>query len=85
MNYLVKPGVKNVDCWFPEQIVLEVKVADIQISPVHSCGIESMNNGKGLGLRFPRMLRERTDKKPIQATQSQQIIEFFNNQAIHNL
>lgn len=74
-----------VDNWFLPEIVIEIKVADIQLSPVHSCAQAITEAKKGLGMRFPRFLRERKDKKPAQCTSNKQIQEVFANQAIFKL
>ena len=84
-NYSVSSKLKLVDTWFLPEIVLEIKVADIQLSPVHSCGLALLGKEKGLGLRFPRLLRERSDKSPLQCTTNQQIKKVFEEQAILNL
>jgi hypothetical protein len=47
---------------------------------VHKAGTGRIEAGRGIGLRFPRFLRERTDKRPEQATSSEQIVEMFFNQ-----
>ena len=47
-------------------VVVEVKVADLSNSPVHSCGITDL--GYGIAGRLPRIIRIRSDKKPIDCT-----------------
>ena len=67
-NYMVEG--EKVDVWFEPKVVWEIKCADIQISPVHKCGhnLMGLDSGKGMGLRFPRFLRVRNDKKVHEAT-----------------
>lgn len=48
----------------------EVKCADLSKSPVHRAAIGK--DGRGISIRFPRLLRERDDKDPEQATSSDQ-------------
>lgn len=78
----------DVDVWFMPKVVWEIKVADIQISPKYKCAENELNNttnqGKGLGLRFPRFIRERSDKGPSDATNSKFIYEIYRQQAIVN-
>ena len=78
----------DIDVWFSPNVVWEVKVADIQISPKYNCAENELNttanNGKGLGLRFPRFIRERTDKHATDATNSKFIYEIYKQQAIVN-
>ena len=40
----MKPNLKKIDVWFEPEIVLEIKAADLQISPVHSCGYADLDN-----------------------------------------
>jgi DNA ligase-1 len=40
---------------------------------------------KGIGMRFPRMVRIRDDKTPQSATTSSQVVDIFKSQSIFNL
>ena len=51
----------------------------MQTSPVYTAAIQETGVEKGIGLRFPRFLRIREDKKPHEATDSTQIYEAFKN------
>lgn len=62
------------DLWLEPVFVWEVKAASLSLSPTYRCGEE-----KGISLRFPRFIRERTDKKAEEATTSNQLLSIYND------
>lgn len=56
------------EVWFEPKIVVEVLAAEITKSPFHTLG---------WALRFPRFIRYREDKKPEQATTSEEVKKSF--------
>jgi len=65
------------DFWVQPQYVIETLADEITKSPMHSCGKE---NQKGYALRFPRMIKIRSEKKPEEATTTEEIIKMYNMQ-----
>jgi DNA ligase-1 len=80
LNYNVGDPLEPDD-WFESSTVWELQAADLSKSSVHKGGIGKIESGKGIGLRFPRFIRVRDDKKPEGATTAEQIVEMYNSQA----
>jgi DNA ligase-1 len=71
----------EADVWFEPSIVLEVLGAEISISPIHTCAHSKLKNGAGLAIRFPRFTGAfRDDKKPRDATTSQELLDMYKKQ-----
>lgn len=71
----------KADFWFSPALVLEVKGAEITLSPSHTCCKDIIKKGTGLALRFPRFSgRWRMDKKAEEATSEVEIIEMYHVQ-----
>jgi len=71
----------EADSWFVPGLVIEVIGAEITLSPIHTCGMNSIRPGAGLAVRFPRFTgRYRTEKAAEDATTAVEIIEMYNNQ-----
>jgi len=69
------------DVWFEPKVVLEVLGAEITLSPIHLCALDSIRKGSGLAIRFPRFAGNyRTDKAAEDATTSAEITEMYRNQ-----
>ncbi|EQD68984.1 DNA ligase I, ATP-dependent Dnl1, partial [mine drainage metagenome] len=69
------------DVWIYPEKIMEVKGAEITISPVHTCALGVIVKGLGLALRFPRFTgRWREDKKPENCTDENEILEMYKIQ-----
>jgi DNA ligase-1 len=69
----------DVDVWFEPKVVMEIKGADLTISPVHTVLKDKIKKG-GIALRFPRFIRWRDDKDPTQATTIDEVYEIYKRQ-----
>lgn len=65
------------DFWVEAKYVIEARADEITLSPIHKV-LEK--NGKGYALRFPRIIKIRSDKKYSDATTSEEIEKMFNIQ-----
>lgn len=71
----------KADIWFEPSIVLEILGAEITLSPIHTCALDSIRKGSGLAIRFPRFTGNyRLDKSPEDSTTSNEIVEMYRNQ-----
>ena len=67
----------GVDFWVEPKYVVEVAFDDITQSPNHTCGLR---DGKGYALRFPRMVKIRTDKGLRDITTTDEVIRMYELQ-----
>jgi DNA ligase 1 len=71
----------EADVWFEPAVVLEILGAEITLSPIHTCAMDSIRKGSGLAIRFPRFTgKYRTDKAPEDATTSGEVVEMYQRQ-----
>lgn len=74
-------SILEADIWFEPAVVLEVLGAEVTLSPIHPCAMDSIRKGSGLAIRFPRFTgKYRTDKAPEDATTSVEIVEMYRRQ-----
>lgn len=66
------------DVFVEPRIVVEIGADEITKSPVHTSFIEKL--GYPLGLRFPRVVRFRTDKAPYQATTLEELYNIYKQE-----
>ena len=77
----VDTGMK-MDVWFEPKLVIEIIASEITLSPAHTAGINSLKEGFGLALRFPKFTGKiRDDKKPEDATAVGELITMYKQQS----
>jgi DNA ligase-1 len=71
----------EADVWFEPAVVIEVLGAEITLSPIHTCAMDSVRKGSGLAIRFPRFTGNyRIDKAAEDATTASEIVEMYQKQ-----
>jgi ATP-dependent DNA ligase len=77
----VDTRMEEMDVWFDPKIVIEVIASEITLSPAHTAGLNSIKEGYGLALRFPKFTGKiRDDKNTEDATSVHELIELFKQQ-----
>ena len=71
----------EADVWFEPVTVIEILGAEITLSPIHTCAMNSVRKGSGLAIRFPRFTGNyRVDKAAEDATTANEIVEMYRKQ-----
>jgi DNA ligase-1 len=71
----------RADVWFEPAFVIEILGAEITLSPIHTCALNSIRKGSGLAIRFPRFTGNyRQDKAAEDATTTSEIVEMYRKQ-----
>ncbi len=71
----------SADYWFQPRLVLEVRGAEITLSPIHTCSFGAVRKDAGLAIRFPRFTgRFRDDKEGREATTSRELLAMYQAQ-----
>lgn len=68
------------DVWVDPVLVAEIIGAELTLSPIHTCAKGVIKPDAGISIRFPRFIRWRPDKRPEDATTSQEIVEMYKTQ-----
>ncbi|MGB6442759.1 MAG: ATP-dependent DNA ligase, partial [Thermoplasmata archaeon] len=71
----------TADTWFRPSLVLEVRGAELSLSPTHRAGEGRIRPGVGFALRFPRFTgRYRDDKGASEATTVDELVTMYRAQ-----
>jgi DNA ligase-1 len=68
------------DVWIEPVFVAEIIGAELTLSPIHTCAKGLLKPDAGISIRFPRFIRWRPDKRPEDATTSQELVEMYKRQ-----
>ena len=85
----VPPTLKATpDVWFTPELVWEVAFGDLTVSKTYTAGAQQLRDGEtagkdnGVGIRFPRFVRSRSDKSITQATSDKELVFMYSS--VHN-
>jgi DNA ligase-1 len=71
----------EADVWFEPSIAMEILGAEVTLSPIHTCAMDSIRRGSGLAIRFPRFTgKYRPDKAAEDATATREILGMYQKQ-----
>jgi DNA ligase-1 len=74
-------SVLDVDVWFEPTVVIEIRGAELTLSPVHTCAKNVIRENSGVAIRFPRFTgKYRVDKSAEDATTAEELVEMYRNQ-----
>lgn len=77
LNYLVSDQLVP-DVWVSPEVVCSVEADEITESKVHLAAQTLLGNGKGLALRFPRLIQfDRDDKGVRESTSPEELVKMF--------
>jgi DNA ligase-1 len=68
------------EVWLEPKVVMEVRGAELTLSPVHKAAWGKIKEGAGLALRFPRFEKYREDKSPTDATTVAELVAMYGEQ-----
>lgn len=68
------------DVWVEPALVAEILGAELTLSPMHTCCLNTVRPGVGISIRFPRFIRWRDDKSPEDATTTHELLEMYKRQ-----
>ena len=70
-----------VDVWFEPVVVIEIRGAEMTLSPIHTCAMNIIRDAAGIAIRFPRFTgKYRVDKAAEDATTTEEIVEMYRSQ-----
>ena len=71
----------DVDVWFEPSVVIEIRGAEMTLSPIHTCAMNIIRDAAGIAIRFPRFTgKYRVDKAAEDATTTEEIVEMYRSQ-----
>jgi DNA ligase-1 len=71
----------DVDVWFEPVVVIEIRGAEMTLSPIHTCAMNIIRDAAGIAIRFPRFTgKYRVDKAAEDATTTEEIVEMYRSQ-----
>jgi DNA ligase-1 len=71
----------DMDVWFEPSVVIEIRGAELTLSPIHTCAMDAIREKSGLAIRFPRFTgKYRVDKSAEDATTTEELVEMYRSQ-----
>jgi len=71
----------EADVWFEPELVIEIVASEITLSPIHKTALNSIRDGSGLALRFPKFTGKiRTEKNAEDASTGNEIVTLYKSQ-----